>query len=77
MVFAALLTNLVPRALIGVLCFSFNLRHGVLVLRLGVLGEEVSRAGNEASVVLVLTQPVPELGGDLAGSCSASAHPPL
>ena len=76
MVVTALLANLIPEALTGVLCFIFNSRHGVLVLRLHVLGEEVSRASNEAAVALAVTQPVSELGEDLVGSCSTSAHPP-
>lgn len=65
MVFTSLLTNLVPEALTGVLCFTSNLRSDMLVLHLHVLGEEVSRASNEAAVVLVVTQPAPDPGGDL------------
>lgn len=49
----------------------------MLVLCLCVLGEGVSRARNEAAVVLVVTQPVPELREDPAESCNTSAHPPM
>lgn len=49
----------------------------MLVLHPHVLGEEVSRASSKVAVVLIVTQPVPELGEDLAGSCSTSAHPPV
>jgi len=63
-------------ALFGVLCFIFRSRHSVPVLCLLVLGAGVSRASNEAAVVLVVTQPVPELGENLVGPCSTSAHPP-
>lgn len=76
MVFTALQTNHIPEALTGVLCFIFNSRHGMLVLHLHVLGEEVSKASNEATMALVVTQPIPELGEDLAGPCSTSAHTP-
>lgn len=54
-----------PSKFIGVLCFIFNSRHGMLLLCLRALREEESRASNEATVVLVVTQPVPELGEDL------------
>lgn len=54
-----------PSKFIGVLCFIFNSRHGMLLLCLHALREEESSASNEATVVLVVTQPVPELGEDL------------